>query len=77
MAETVAGKDPPGGTTPRIPPQVRVLVIDDLATMRELIRRVLRGLGCCVDVAESLAQARAMEPEGYDVLLVDEHLGDG
>lgn len=75
MAET--NQCPPGGTTPRDPPQVRVLVIDDLATMRELIKRVLRGLGCCVDVAESLTQARAMGPEAYDVLLIDEHLGDG
>ncbi|HXS62931.1 MAG TPA: response regulator, partial [Streptosporangiaceae bacterium] len=54
----------------------RILVVDDLATMRDLIKRVLGGSGYEVDVAASVEQARAMKPASYDVLLIDEHLGE-
>ena len=53
MAETVTSR--------------RVLVIDDLVTMRDLISRVLRASGYEVDVAGTVAQAMAMRPTGYDV----------
>ncbi len=53
----------------------RVLVVDDTDDIRALIRRALAGQGYEVDVAASLAQARALDPAGYDLLLVDAHLG--
>ena len=53
----------------------RVLVIDDVDEMRTLIRRALSASGYEVDVAASLAQARALDPAGYDAVLVDAGLG--
>jgi len=54
----------------------RVLAVDDLEPIRMLIDRVLSSSGYQVDVAGSLAEARSMNPAGYDVLLVDASLGD-
>ncbi len=53
----------------------RVLVVDDTAEMRALIRRALTAHGFRVDAAATLAQARAMGPGGYDAIIVDAHLG--
>jgi CheY-like chemotaxis protein len=53
----------------------RVLVVDDTGEIRVLIRRALAGHGYQVDAAASLAQARALDPAGYDVVLVDARLG--
>lgn len=53
----------------------RVLVVDDTEAVRVLIRRVLIGSGYQVDVAGSTREARALSPAGYDVLLIDAHLG--
>lgn len=53
----------------------RVLVIDDVDEVRTLIRRVLNTVGYEVDSAGTLAEARGMHPRGYDVVLVDAHLG--
>ena len=53
----------------------RVLVIDDVDEMRTLIRRALSASGYQVDVAASLAQARALDPAGYDAVLIDAGLG--
>ncbi len=53
----------------------RVLVVDDTEAVRVLIRRVLTGSGYQVDVAGSTREARALRPAGYDVLLIDAHLG--
>jgi CheY-like chemotaxis protein len=53
----------------------RVLVVDDTEAIRTVIRRVLTGAGYRVDVAASAPEARSMNPAGYDVLLVDAHLG--
>ena len=53
----------------------RVLVIDDVDEMRTLIHRALSADGYEVDVAASLAQARALDPAGYDAVLVDAGLG--
>jgi CheY-like chemotaxis protein len=52
-----------------------VLVVDDTEAIRTIIRRVLTGAGYHVDVAASAPEARAMDPAGYDALLVDAHLG--
>jgi CheY-like chemotaxis protein len=53
----------------------RVLVVDDVAEMRTLIRRVLTADGYQVDVAATLAEARSLDPAGYSAVLVDAHLG--
>ncbi len=53
----------------------RVLVVNDVAEIRNLIRRVLGADDYRVDVASTLAEARAMGPAGYDVVVVDSHLG--
>jgi CheY-like chemotaxis protein len=53
----------------------RVLVVDDVSEMRVLIRRALSDRGYQVDVAATIAEARGMDPAGYDALLVDAHLG--
>lgn len=53
----------------------RVLVVDDTEAVRVLIRRVLTGSGYQVDVAGSTREARALRPAGYDMLLIDAHLG--
>ncbi len=56
-------------------PSPRVLVVDDTDEVRMLIRRALAAHGYQVDDAASLAQASALDPAGYDVVLVDAHLG--
>jgi CheY-like chemotaxis protein len=53
----------------------RVLVVDDTEAIRTVIRRVLTRAGYHVDVAASAPEARAMDPAGYDALLIDAHLG--
>ncbi len=50
-------------------------MVDDLAEIRVLIRRALSAGGYEVDVADTLATAREMDPGGYDAVLVDAHLG--
>jgi DNA-binding response OmpR family regulator len=50
-------------------------VVDDVDEMRTLIRRALSSNGYEVDVASTLAQAREMDPGGYDAVLVDAGLG--
>jgi CheY-like chemotaxis protein len=57
------------------PRNPRLLLVDDVAEMRELIRRTLTDGGYQVDVAATLAQARAMGPPGYDAVVVDARLG--
>ncbi len=59
----------------RRPAGPRVLVLDDTEAVRVLIRRVLTGSGYQVDVAGSAREARELRPAGYDVLLIDAHLG--
>jgi len=49
--------------------------VDDTGEVRMLIRRALAAHGYQVDMAASLAQANALGPAGYDVVLVDAHLG--
>ncbi len=53
----------------------RVLVVDDSDEILVLIQRVLCAGGYVVDVASTLAEARALHPREYDAVLVDEHLG--
>ena len=53
----------------------RVLVVDDARDMRAAIRRVLESGGYRVDAVGTLAEARAMTPGEYDVVLVDMRLG--
>ena len=53
----------------------RVLVVDDEDDIRTAISRTLTASGYHVDAASSLAEAKALDPAGYDVLLVDVRLG--
>ncbi len=53
----------------------RILVVDDVDQMRTLLRRALSASGYEVDVASTLTEARAMDPAGYDAVLVDANLG--
>ena len=56
-------------------PGPRVLVVDDTDEVRTLIGRALAAHGYRVDAAATLAQASALDPAGYDAVLVDAHLG--
>jgi CheY-like chemotaxis protein len=55
---------------------VRVLVVDDEGQVRTLIRRVLTGSGYAADAAATVPEARSMNPAGYDVIVVDAHIGE-
>jgi CheY-like chemotaxis protein len=57
------------------PPGPRILVVDDTDEVRVLIRRALAAHGYQVDAAASLAEASGLDLAGYDVVLVDAHLG--
>ncbi len=52
-----------------------VLVVDDMAEMRELIGRALRAEDYEVTLAATLDQARDAEPARYAAILVDARLG--
>jgi CheY-like chemotaxis protein len=54
----------------------RVLVVDDMEALRAIIRRVLTDSGYRVDAAASIPEARAMDPRGYDAVVVDAYLGE-
>ena len=56
---------------------MRLLLLEDDATLGEGLRDFLRSEGHVVDWANSLAQARGLEGEPYDALLVDWQLPDG
>lgn len=58
------------------PAEPRVLVVDDVEALRTLIGRVLAGSGYRVDVAASLPEAQAMDPWGYDAVVIDAYLGE-
>ncbi|HEY5985421.1 MAG TPA: response regulator, partial [Streptosporangiaceae bacterium] len=53
----------------------RVLVVDDRDEMRTTVRRMLTSHGYQVDVASTLGEARSMDPNSYDAVIVDAHLG--
>jgi DNA-binding response OmpR family regulator len=53
----------------------RILVVDDVAEMRSLVRRALSAGGYEVDAAATLAEALGMDPGSYDAVLVDANLG--
>jgi ActR/RegA family two-component response regulator len=53
----------------------RILVVDDLADMRTILRRALARAGYEVSVAATLGQASAMDPVGYDAVILDANLG--
>ncbi|MFA6093716.1 MAG: response regulator [Elusimicrobiota bacterium] len=53
-------------------PAVRILVADDERLVRDVCVRILRGLGCKVESAESGEAALAMlDAEGFDLVLTD------
>jgi DNA-binding response OmpR family regulator len=53
----------------------RILVVDDLADLRTLLRRALARAGYEVGVAATLGEASAMDPAGYDAVIADANLG--
>ncbi|HUD38892.1 MAG TPA: response regulator [Streptosporangiaceae bacterium] len=57
--------------------RARVLVVDDIAEIRELITRMLTADGHVVDAVATAEEAGALDPAGYDVLLIDAHLNQG
>lgn len=58
------------------PGSLRVLIVDDMPDVRMLMRRVLARCGYHVDEAGSGAEAAALRPGGYDVVVVDANLGN-
>ena len=56
---------------------MRLLLLEDDATLGEGLRDWLRAEGHRVDWVDSLAQARALQAEPYDAWLVDWQLPDG
>lgn len=57
------------------PGSLRVLVVDDMADVRMLMRRVLARCGYQVDEAGSGPEASALGPARYDVVVLDANLG--
>jgi DNA-binding response OmpR family regulator len=58
----------------------KLLLVDDSESNRLVLGGLLEDEGLEVDVADSFAQGRAMLREAiaaYDVVLLDQHLGDG
>ena len=53
----------------------RVLVIDDAAEMRAVLRRTLATDGYRVDDAAAIAEARELDPYSYQAVIVDVRLG--
>jgi DNA-binding response OmpR family regulator len=60
----------------RIEP-ARVLVVEDVGQLREMLVEKLADAGFAVDGADSVRQARGLDPETYAALVVDDRLGDG
>jgi DNA-binding response OmpR family regulator len=55
----------------------RILVVDDLAEIRTILRRILARAGYEVSVAATVSEALAMDPVGYDAVIADASLGAG
>jgi CheY-like chemotaxis protein len=72
-----AGPRSPGGDGAAATgiPGRRILVVDDFPAMRAVAGRALRAHGFIVDTAGSLAEARRLDPGGYDAVIVDARLG--
>ena len=70
---------PPGGGTPSHPSSgLRVLVVEDTATVAELVRHSLETAGMDVDVEGDLAGARRrLGADSPDVVVLDVELPDG
>jgi DNA-binding response OmpR family regulator len=57
-------------------PAVRVLVVEDFEQLRDTLMRGLEQAGFAVDGAGSMREALAVPPQGYDVVVTDNRLGD-
>lgn len=64
------------GCGPFAAPPARVLVVEDFALLREMLTDGLTRAGFAVGTAGSVQEALDLQPEAYDVLLVDHRLGD-
>ncbi len=58
---------------PLPPPDIRILIVDDMSTMRRIIRTILNQLGYTnIDEAENGKQALAkLKKEKYDFVITD------
>ena len=58
---------------PMPPPEIKILVVDDMSTMRRIIRTILNQLGYSnIDEAENGKQALAkLKNEKYDFVITD------
>ncbi|HEY6277312.1 MAG TPA: response regulator [Streptosporangiaceae bacterium] len=67
---------PPGGDSAAPAGLVgrRILVVDDHPRVQAMTGRALQAHGCVVDTAGTLAEARRLDPGGYDVVVVDARL---
>lgn len=66
------GRPLPGSASPPCPAALHVLVVDDLPTNREMLRRMMLYLGYTVATAENGEEAVvAMERERFDFVLMD------
>ena len=63
-------------SAPQAVRQRRALIVEDYDELRDLLVAGLGRAGYQVAGAASLAQAMAMAPEGFDVLITDMSLGD-
>jgi signal transduction histidine kinase/ActR/RegA family two-component response regulator len=54
-----------------------VLIVDDERQVRHALARVLERAGCRVAQADGVAEALALADRGFEVALIDVHLGSG
>lgn len=70
-------KKPAAPEPPRLPPGLRILVVEDNATNQAVVRAILQRAGCEVAIAGDGATALALAPEiAPDLVLMDIQLPD-
>jgi CheY-like chemotaxis protein len=66
----------PSGSAP-VPLPVKILVVDDDGTNRQILKRMFTQLGCAIDVAESAMEAvEAIRLSAYDMVFTDIMMGE-
>ncbi len=78
-AQQDAPRSDPAAGGERVPPNLRVLLVEDDAEVRTVVRNFLDGFGCRVTACASGEQALAVlaQPDEFDLLLSDIALGPG
>ncbi len=74
-----AAASPPADREGRVPPDLRVLLVEDDAEVRAVVQTFLDALGCVATACTSGEQARSIldSGAGFDVLVTDIALGTG